>query len=125
MSLYRLAVQNGVLVRQKRKFLRFWMWTFNRSEEDHIIRMKNRLHSIEQEKHQLLKMIPEHEKRAKDMKDRLSENSGGVGVPYRDSWSARREPIRLNRDVKLAKKKDPPKVKPATPLATLVAGNGK
>lgn len=125
MSLYRLAVQNGTLVRQKRKLLRFWMWAFNRSEEDHITRMKNRLHAIEQEKHQLLKMIPEHEKRVKDAKEALMQNSGGVGVPYRDSWSARHEPVRLNRDVKLPKKKEPPKPKPATALATIVAGNGK
>lgn len=124
MSLYRPAVQNGVLVRQKRKWLRFWMWVFNRSEEDHIIRMKNRLTAIEQEKHQLLKMIPEHEKRIEEAKKRLMEN-GGVGVPYRDSWSARREPVRLNRDVKLAKKKDPPKPKPTHTLATIVAGSGK
>lgn len=123
MSLYRYAVRNGLLVREKRKLLRFWMWSFNRSEEDHIITMKNRLNAVEQEKYQLLKMIPEHEKRCKDMKERISE-MGGAGPAFRDSWSPRREPKRLNRDVKLPKKKEPKPRQPVTKLATIVAGDG-
>lgn len=100
MSMYRLAVQNGVLVRQKRRFLRFWQWAFNRSEEDTLNRMKNRLVALRQEQTMLMKMIPEHEERMRKMKDQIN-NTGGAGVPFRDTFSFRREPVRLNKDVKL------------------------
>lgn len=113
MSMYRLAVQNGVLVRQKRRFIRFWQWAFNRSEEDHLNRMKNRLVTIRQEQHMLLQMIPEHEERIKKAKEQLS-NTNSIGAAYRDTFSVRREPIRLNKDVNLAKKKAPDK-KPSGP----------
>jgi hypothetical protein len=100
MSMYRLAVQNGQLIRQKRRFLRFWQWAFNRSEEDHLIRMKNRLVALRNEQNLLMKMIPEHEDRIKKIKEQIS-STGGAGVPYRDTFSLRREPARLNKDVKL------------------------
>jgi hypothetical protein len=105
MSQYRKAVQDGVLVRQKRKLLRWWMWSFNRSEEDFLNTMKNRLQALRQEQALLMKMIPEHEKRIKDEKERIM-NMGGNSVPYRDSFSVRREPVRLKTDVKLPKKPD-------------------
>jgi hypothetical protein len=108
MSMYRLAVQNGLLIRQKRRFLRFWQWAFNRSEEDHLIRMKNRLVALRQEQTMLLKMIPEWEDRIKKAKDQLN-HTGGVGVPYRDTFSLRREPVRLNKDVNLPGNKKPEK----------------
>lgn len=127
MSLYRFAVQNGMLVRQKRKLLRFWMWAYNRCEEDHVTRMKNRLTAIRAEEAALLKMIPEHEERVKKMKEKLND-TGGVGVPFRDSFSFRREPVRLNRDVKVPKpkpKNDGNKPKPPKPLMSIMPGDGK
>jgi len=120
--MYRLAVQNGLLVRQKRGFIRFWMWFFNRSEEDHLIRMKNRLMTIRAEHTALMKMIPEHEERVKKAKDKLMD-TGGVGMPYRDSFTTRREPTRLNRDVKPPKKKPDKKPEQLKPLFTINQAN--
>lgn len=100
MSLYRMAVRNGLLVREKRKLIRWWCWSFVCSEEDHIIAMKNRLVQLREEQARLTKMIPEHEGRVKDVKDYLMQN-GSTGPPFRDKWRPRREPNKLNLDVKL------------------------
>ena len=119
MSLYRLAVRNGLLVREKRKLLRFWMWSFNRSEEDYLNKLKNRLTQLRQEQSLLTQSIPEVEKRIKDAKESLLQRGdGGTGPVFRDSWTPRREPVLLKKDVKLAapKKKDPPKKEAAKPL---------
>lgn len=125
MSMYRQAIQNGMLVRQKRRFFRFWQWAFNRSEEDHLVRMKNRLTAIRAEHTALMKMIPEHEEKVKKVKDHLKD-TGGVGVPFRDTFSLRREPLKLNREVKLPKKKpDQPKKAEPKPLFTINQANNK
>jgi hypothetical protein len=89
------------------------MWKFNRSEEDYIIRMKNRLQACRAEQAKLMKMIPEHEDRLSKLKDKLAED-GNESKPYRDSFSPRREPLRLEMDLKKPKKKDnkPPTPKP-------------
>jgi hypothetical protein len=105
MSLYRIAVRNGTLIREKRNFLRFWMWKFNRSEEDHLIRLKNRLTSIRQEQAILTAAIPEEQERVKKTKEALLGHDGGTGPPSRDGWTPRREPTRLKKDVKLSGKK--------------------
>jgi hypothetical protein len=122
MSMYRLAIQNGTLVRQKRRFIRFWQWAFNRSEEDHLNRMKNRLVTLRQEQHMLMQMIPEHETRIKKLKEKLAE-SNGVGPLFRDSFSVRREPVRLNKDVNLAQKKKPEKKTEQKALFTINQAN--
>lgn len=114
MSLYRLAVHNGLLIREKRKLLRWWMWSFNRSEEDRLINMKNRLVTIRQEQSLLTAAIPEEEDRIKKIKENLREHGkDSTGPPRRDSWSPRREPAKLKKDVNLPgkkkkEKKDPP-----------------
>lgn len=110
MSLYRLAVRSGILIREKRKLLRWWCWSFNRSEEDYLTRMKNRLVKLRAEQAELMKMIPEHEKRLKDAKDTLLNRDGGTGPPHRAPWSPTHEPVVLRLDVKL---KGKPKPSPA------------
>ena len=125
MSLYRIEVQDGVLVRTKRKLLRWWVWSFNRSEEEHIIRMKNEMTALRERQRRLARLIPEHEKRLKERKEAMFKNGGLPGQAYRDSWSARREPPRLMEDVKLdRKKKEAAKVQKPYPLATLMPGKG-
>jgi hypothetical protein len=62
----------------------------------------------------LRKAIPEMEKRVKDAREHLAmHGAGGVGQPYRDKWSRRKEPARLIEATQFAKKKDkqdrPPK----------------
>jgi len=125
MSLYRYAVRNGVLIREKRKLLRWWIWSFNRSEEDYINRMKNRLQACRAEQAVLMKKLPEHTERIGKVKDALSAD-GNESRAYRDSWSARKEPVRLELDIKKPKKKDKSdgKAQPTT-LARIVAGPDK
>lgn len=117
MSLYRLAVFNGRLIREKRKLFRWWVWSFNRSEEDHLIRMKNRLTALRQEQSMLQSAIPEEEERLKDTKDHLRDH-GGVSTTARDGWSPRREPVRLKKETNLGKrkKKDKPVKEGPSPL---------
>lgn len=112
MSLYRLAVRHGILIREKRNLIRWWMWKFNRSEEDYINRMKNNLQNARTTQAKLMKMIPEHEERLKKAKERISED-GNESKPYRDSWSPRHEPVRLDMDLKKPKKNDKPPKTPA------------
>lgn len=112
MSLYRKAVRHGILIREKRNLIRWWMWKFNRSEEDYINRMKNRLQACRAEQAKLMKIIPEHEDRLKKEKEKIAED-GNESKPYRDSYSPRREPVRLELDLKKPKFKDPkPKKRP-------------
>lgn len=105
MSLYRIAMQDGLLVRQKRRLLRWWCWSFNRSEEDTLIRMKNDLTMMREKVKLLSRRIPKEEARLKQKKDKLRENSNSHGQPYRDQWTARKEPVRLIEDIALARKK--------------------
>lgn len=116
MSLYRLAVHNGLLIREKRKLFRWWIWSFNRSEEDHLIRMKNRLTKLRQEQSFLMSAIPEEEERLKEQKEAiLAHGHEGHGPARRDSWTARTPPQRLQKDVKLSGKKKKAKDPPAPP----------
>lgn len=112
MSQYRKAVQGGVLVRQKRAFLRWWYWSFNRSEEDNLNRMKNELIRHREMAKLLARRIPQEEARLNKEKDSLKENEGSHGMPYRDSWTRRKEPVRLLEDVKTARKKGKREPKP-------------
>lgn len=114
---YRTAILNDALIRERRSLLLPWRWVFNRSEEDRLNRMKNRLVSLRQEQAALTKMIPEEEDRVKKAKDKLRENSDGRGPTVRDVWTPRREPVILQLNVgspNNGKKKDkPPKKTPA------------
>ena len=112
MSLYRHTILNGTLIRVKRKLIRFWIWSFNRSEEDHLIRMKNRLTALRQEQSILMAAIPEEEDRIKKIKEALQDRGDNTGPAFRDSWSGRIEPQRLKKDVKLSGKKKSNKDKP-------------
>lgn len=118
---YRTAILSDVLIRERRSLLLPWRWVFNRSMEDRLNRMKNRLTSIRREQAELMKMIPEEEARLKKAKERLRENSDGRGPVFRDRWSPRLEPVVLQLDVKSGdkgKSKDskPPKRKPLLEL---------
>ena len=108
--LYRTAIMNDTLIRIRRSVLMPWRWVFNRSEEDRLNRMKNRLVALRQEQASLMKMIPEEEERVKKAKDKLRENSNGMGPVIRDVWSPRREPVLLHQAVSVGggKKKDKP-----------------
>lgn len=106
-SLYRNEIRDGVLIRAKRSLLRWWNWSFNRSEEDYLIRLKNEYTVGMDKLKRLRRVIPEVEKRDKDAREHLAmHGAGGVGQPYRDKWSRRREPARLIEATNFAKKKD-------------------
>jgi hypothetical protein len=111
MSLYRYAVENGVLVRQKRKLLRWWMWAFNRSEEDRLTMMRNELVMAREKAKLLARRIPDLEKQLDDRKRQLMDQ-GGTGRPFRDSYQGRKEPVVLQERVNLARKKRERKPKP-------------
>lgn len=123
MSLYRAAIQDGVLVRQKRKLLRWWIWSFNRSEEDTLIRMKNELMMAREKAKLLARRIPQEEERLKKKKDQLRENTGSSGQPYRDSWTRRKEAVRLLEDIKTARKKAKQERQPPKPLLHITPAN--
>ena len=106
MSLYRRAVQHGALVRQKRKFIRRWLWYFNLSEEDHLNRMRNKLLVAKAEVTMYQRRIPQEEDRIKQIKDGLQIIGGtGVGPSYHDSFSFRTEPVRLFEKVTIGRKR--------------------
>lgn len=112
MSLYRLAVYNGRLIREKRRLLKWWCWSFNRCEEDYLNTAKNALVENRKVHASLMKRIAHHEDIIKKTKDRLIDGNG-IGPTVRDSWSLRREPVVLRQDVKVPPlKKLPPKPKP-------------
>ena len=112
MSKYRHTIHNGVLIRVKRKLLRWWIWSFNKSEEDHLNKMKNRLVLIRQEQALLTAAIPEEEDRIKKIKDALQDRGDRYGPVITDSWSPRTEPVRLKKDIKLGKQKKKDERKP-------------
>lgn len=111
MSLYRLTIQNGLLIREKRRWLRWWCWSFNRSEEDYLNTCKNSLVSNRKTHAELMKRIAHHEAAIKKTKEVLQAGNG-TGPPVRDSWSMRREPVVLKQDVKVPPLKKLPKPKP-------------
>ncbi len=115
MSLYRLAVSSGLLIREKRKLLRWWIWSFNRSEENYLNKLKNRLTALRQEQSLLTAAIPEEEERIKKIKEYLLERGDGIGPARRDKWSHRIEPVRLKKDTKLQGKKKKDKDPPTPP----------
>lgn len=105
-SLYRNEIRSGVLIRTKRSLLRVWNWTFNRSEEDYLTRLKNE-YTIGMDKlKRLRRAIPQEEKRIKDVRDGLTDHGiGGVGQVFRDAWMPRKEPTRLVEQTSFQKKK--------------------
>ena len=105
MSLYRKTVVDGILIRQKRNLIRFWIWTFNRSEEDYLIKMKNDLSKARAMVAQLSRRIPKEEDRLKQIKDGLATTGAPHSIVTRDVWMRRKEPIRLIEDVKVGRKK--------------------
>jgi len=105
MSQYRMSVWNGTLVRQKRRLFRFWMWAFNRSEEDYLNKMKNELRLNREKCKVLARRIPKEEDRLKLIKDGLTNSNSRHSEPIRDSWTPRKEPVRLLEDVKVARPK--------------------
>jgi hypothetical protein len=103
--LYRRAIQDGVLVNQRRSVLLPWRWVYNDSEENHLNVMKNELTFAREKAKLLSRRIPQEEAALKKKKDKLQENSGSVGQPYRDKWRPRRAQVRLQEDIKLARSK--------------------
>jgi len=117
--MYRLTIQDGVLVNQRKSVLLPWRWAFNDSEEDHLNRMKNELMMAREKAKLLARRIPQETDRLKKKKDKLQENSGSVGVPYRDRWRARRDPVRLIEDINTSRKKSKSKPLPAKPILSI------
>ncbi len=124
MSLYRAEMQMGVLVVTKRKLLRIWKWSFNRSLEDTLTIKRDRLASLNTEIRTLRRVVPRLEAELKLQKERLVEQ-GGVSRPWVDSWSLRRRPVR-SKEPKgpPPKRKDLNRQKPAV-LASLVVPQRK
>jgi hypothetical protein len=127
MSLYRKTVQDGSLIWEKRKLLprlTGWQWVFNRSDEDHLNKMKNELLKARAASAILTRRIPHEEDRLKKIKEGL-EVTGMYSTPVRDAWRPRTEPIRLLEKVSVGrKKKDRLPERKAHALATIVAGRG-
>ena len=111
MSLYRYTIQNGAMIRQKRGFMRFWIWIFNRSEEDELNRLKNEMVLARSKVKNLARLIPKKaamlEARKKELRTFMDSSGKHYGPSWRDKYSPRREPIRLIEEVKVAKKKEP------------------
>jgi hypothetical protein len=130
MSLYRLAIVNGVLVRQKRALLRWWNWSFNRSEEDRLVTMKNGLVKAQQAVQMLVPQIKHETERIDGLKKQVrswQDTSGKAGGPsWRDRWSPRKEPKILQKDINVArKKKERVLISQPAEVARLVVGSNK
>jgi hypothetical protein len=130
MSSYRLAIVNGVLVRQKRAMLRWWAWQFNRSEEDRLNTLKNNLVKAQAAAQMLAVQIKQETERIAGLKKKVHEwqDAGGRtgGPSWRDRWSRRKEPVLLQKDINVArKKKERVIVQHPTEVARLVVGQTK
>lgn len=112
---YRQALQDGVLVLQKRHWW-FW-WRFNRSLEDPITKDLNDLAKARDMQRMLERRIPKREKLIQNRKDELQKaaSMGGkaVGVPFKDAWRPRKEPVVLFEPRKQPKPKPQTDTKPA------------
>ncbi len=100
----RRALQDGVLVIQKRGWLLRWRWYFLRSLEDGLNKDKNDLVKATDMQRILRRRIPKRLSALKEIKDELLKavTHGGAshGYAYRDSWRPRKEPVKLLEDVK-------------------------
>ena len=125
MSLYRLSIVNGVLHRQKRALLRWWVWVFNRSEEDRLTLMKNNLVKAQHAARTLTIQIKQETERIKQAKEKI-QNWGGSSPSWRDRWTYRQEPKILQENVNVAHKKKERVLKSEpTELARVVVGHNK
>ena len=127
MSLYRRTKVESVLVTEKRKLLprlTGWRWVFNRSDEDYLIRMKNKLLLARAEVAMLSRRIPQEEERLKAIKDSL-DLTGGISSPRRDAWRPRMEPTRLLEKVNVGRKKKDRPAKPAHHTLAKLIVDGK
>ena len=102
MSQYRYEIHNGILIRAKRKLLRFWIWRFNRSEEDELNKLKNQMSKLKHQMSLIARRIPHEEARIRKIRDGLRDRPGEI---QNDIWSSRKEPIPLILEIKTAKKK--------------------
>jgi hypothetical protein len=109
MSSYRLAIVNGVLVRQKRALMRWWVWQFNRSEEDRLNALKNNLVKATAAVQMLVVQIKQETERITTLKKQVHtwQDAGGKagGPSWRDRWTRRKEPVVLQKDIGVARKK--------------------
>lgn len=127
MSQYRLAFQNEVLVRQKRKAIFFWRWPFNRSEEDELNKLKNQIVAFNDQLNRARRLLPKKaadlEAKKKALLQWMQQSSSKAGPTWRDSWSLRKPPVPKPPGVKAAKKKRDRSDRgplPATEIARLV-----
>lgn len=109
MSQYRLAFQNDLLVRQKRGFIFWWRWHFNRSEEATLVKLKNQIVTLNDQLNRARRLLPKQEADMKARKAALDQlirqSSTSAGPIWRDSWTPRKEPVQLIENIKSAKKK--------------------
>ena len=103
MSQYRNTIQRGAMVREKRKFLRFWVWSFNRSEEDQLNRMKNQLVKHNDEVRRLRRQVAKKQIVIDDAKKVLN-SQGGTSPVTHGPWSFATRPVTLIEDLKKRKK---------------------
>lgn len=113
MSLYRHNVRQGVLIREKRSFVMFWRWPFNRSEEDRLNIMKNELTIAKAAQVRLVRQLKKEGTRLDEAKKKLREDVERFAkLPaWRDRWTMRLRPVLLVEEQKVARtKKERPKV---------------
>ncbi len=105
----RRALQDGVLVIQKRGWLLRWRWYFLRSLEDGLNKDLNDLVKATDMQRILRRRIPKRRAALKEIKDELLKAASHcvppVGQATRDSWRPRKEPVKLLEDVKQPKLK--------------------
>ena len=110
MSKYRIVNHpTGLMVREKRKFLRFWVWAWNRSEEDVLFKLLNRRRSLDHELRQLQRTIPKMEQHLAARKKALTD-MGGTSPTWRSGWTVSRPAIPLREPKGKTKLKPVPRV---------------
>jgi hypothetical protein len=125
LSKYRLEFQNSRLVRTKRRALLWWVWTFNRSEEDDITKLKNVITKMSDQLYQHKRRLPKLEADLEARKNALRlyiEQSGkNYGPSWTDSYSSRKSPTVLMEPAQSAKVKKDKKASDGKPPDALLA----
>lgn len=115
-SKYRLEFQNSALVRTKRRAIFAWLWSFNKSEEDELNKLKNQITALSDQLYRARRLLPKKEADLSARKAALEQymRQGGTnhGPTWTDSWTPRRSPVQLKEPVPSAKKRSNKKKEP-------------